>query len=223
MILGIDEAGRGPVIGPMVMAGILINESDEIKLKELEITDSKLVNKKKRKIIYDIITKQFKHQIELITPEQIDDKSKYNLNDLEAITIAKLIYSLKPTIVYADCPSINPKSFNEQLLKILKEMSKDDKDFLIPKIVCEHKADINYISSSAASILAKVKRDEIIEGYKKEYNIDCGSGYPADKYTVEFLKNNINDPKLRKIIRMSWGTSKKLLNPDKEIQNKLIL
>lgn len=220
MILGIDEAGRGPVIGPMVMAGVLIDESYEDKLKEMGITDSKQISKKRREKIYEDLIKDenVKYQIETIEPIDIDTKEErnMNLNDLEAYTIAKLIYDLKPTKVYADCPSINPVSFNQDLLKYIKQHSKDDPEFQLPEIVCEHKADINYISSSAASILAKVKRDKIINSYKEEFEVNTGSGYPSDKFTIQFLKENIENPKYRHIIRMSWGTAKKLLSKDNQ-------
>jgi len=82
-------------------------------------------------------------------------------------------------------------------------------------ISCEHKADVNYISVAAASILAKVTREEEIEGLKKQYG-NMGSGYSHDEATIEFLKKHGKKLSNSGIFRKSWATWKKLFPEAKQ-------
>lgn len=77
------------------------------------------------------------------------------------------------------------------------------------KIISEHKADVKYPIVSAASILAKVVRDQEIEIIKKEIGVDFGSGYAADPITIKFVKAHWEN-KLAQYIRKSWGTIREL-------------
>jgi ribonuclease HII len=81
-----------------------------------------------------------------------------------------------------------------------------EKDKIIAR--CEHKADKNHSIVSAASILAKVTRDEEIEKIKKKYNIECGSGYPADPLCKKFLKEHGDEYAKLGIVRKTWMTWK---------------
>lgn len=202
-IAGFDDAGRGPVIGPMVIAGVLIEDSDEHILKELGAKDSKLLTPKQREILFDNIIKAVKsYHIEIISPKEIDnavDSENSNLNDLEAMHFAKCINELKPDIAIVDCPSTNIKAYTEHLGVYLKTKS---------RLQCEHKADLHHPVVSAASILAKVTRDKEIEKIQKNIKENIGSGYPADPITKEFLKNNWN--KYSEIFRHSWETYRKI-------------
>ncbi len=202
-VLGIDEAGRGPVIGDMVLAGVMIDEKDESKFKDIGVKDSKLILPKRRKVLFKEVKKIAKkfHIIE-ISPKEIDDavfSKEMNLNKLEAVKSAIIINKLKPDKAIVDCPSNNPGSYEEYLRLFLK-----DKDI---KLVVENKADFNYLTVGAASILAKVTRDEGIEKIKKKYG-DIGSGYPSDPNTKEFIKGNFE--KHPEIFRKSWATFKNL-------------
>jgi ribonuclease HII len=82
-LIGIDDAGRGPAIGPMILAGVIINEEEQEKLKKLEVKDSKLLTPKKRKNIGEEIKKKFRFHFEKTSPKEIDESE--NLNTLEAI------------------------------------------------------------------------------------------------------------------------------------------
>lgn len=204
-ILGIDEAGRGPVIGNLVIAGALFNSKDETKLKEIGVKDSKLILKNKRKILFEEIKHIAKgyHVIE-IPPNEIDEavfSKEMNLNKLEAIKAAMIINKLKPDKAIIDCPSNNARGYEGYLKTFLI-----DKDV---KLVVENKADFKYAIVGAASILAKVVRDEGIEQIKKKYGA-IGSGYPADPITKEFIKENFM--KHPEIFRKSWATFKNLQN-----------
>ena len=205
-IIGIDDAGRGPVLGPMTLAGVLIEEKDNCILKEWGAKDSKLLTPIKRKQIKEKIIHQFKHHIEQSEPIEIDEST--NLNYLEAIKTAKIINKLTENLneqvkVIVDCPSVNIKSWTEDVQKLIKKPE-------IVSLSCEHKADVNHPSVSAGSIIAKERREDEVYKLKKEYNIDFGSGYPADPKTKEFIAENFNNPKYKSLIRFSWKTVKKL-------------
>jgi ribonuclease HII len=201
IVCGIDEAGRGPVIGPMVICGVVIDEKDSDKLVKLGVKDSKLLTPQRREELFSkiiSIIKDFK--IEIVSPDKIDtvlNDPYLNLNWLEALVSAKIINQLKPDKVILDCPSPNLKAYSDYVRKEL------DKDCII---VAEHKADVNYPVVSAASILAKVTRDAEIEKIKKKIGVNFGSGYPADPVTKEFLKNNYN--KHPEIFRKTWSSYK---------------
>ncbi|MBC8435076.1 ribonuclease HII [archaeon] len=205
-LIGIDDAGRGPVLGPMILAGILIEESEEPILKELGAKDSKLLLPPKRKILGDKFKKDYSYHIESSTPAEIDESS--NLNDLEAIKAAKIINKLAKETdekiqVIIDCPSVNLETWGDFVKKLV-----EDKERITVKV--EHKADFNHPVVSAASIIAKERREEEMENLRAELGLDFGSGYPADPKTKEFIKKNYNNAEYSNIIRHSWATVKKL-------------
>jgi len=198
-VLGIDEAGRGPIIGPLIIAGVLIDEKESEKLTKGGIKDSKLILKKKREQLFKKIKKDFKYKIIKVEPKEIDDiilNSNHNLNDLEAMKAAEIINELKPDKAIVDCPSPNTSKWNKQLKSML--------DFDI-ELITENKADENYPVVGAASILAKVTRDNEIEKIKKKYG-DVGPGYPSNEITKKFVKENFD--KHPEIFRKSWATFK---------------
>ena len=199
-VCGIDDAGRGPVIGPMVLAGVVLEVKDIPKLKTLGVTDSKLLTPSKRDKMYtEIILIAKKYKIIKIFPKEIDDavlsNGSTNLNWLEAEKMAEIINYLKPENVVIDCPSNNKENFAKFLNSKIKVKT---------NLKCEHKADLNFIEVSAASILAKVTRDKEIELLKEKIGDDFGSGYPADPKTKKFLKDNWD--KYPEIFRKSWSS-----------------
>jgi ribonuclease HII len=181
------------------MAGVLVSEEQEEQLKKLGVKDSKKHTPARRKELFGKIQGiATDFAIEIVTPEQIDaalNDPDNNLNWLEAIYIAKIINKLKPDKVYADCPSNNVEAFTNFVRKNL-----EDKDV---ELVVEHKADENYVSSSAASILAKVTRDREVSKLRKQYG-DFGSGYPSDPRTKRFIEKDNSLP----IFRKTWSTWK---------------
>lgn len=214
LILGIDDAGRGPVIGPMILAGVLIEKSLEPKLKELGVKDSKQLTPKRREDLAEEIKKISKYHIEITTPYEIDHAPEMglNLNNLEAIKAARIINALnngKKIKVILDCPSNNIKTWRDYLMKHIEK-----KDNL--EISCEWKADVNHSSVSAASIIAKTTRDAEIEKIKKIVGVDFGSGYPSDPITKKFLKDYFKKHQKDGIFRESWGTVKDHLSNKKQ-------
>ncbi|HLD42510.1 MAG TPA: ribonuclease HII [Candidatus Nanoarchaeia archaeon] len=203
LICGIDESGRGPVIGPMVIAGVLASEP-EIKLLEgMKVKDSKLLTPKRRSFLYDKIIKSVSgYKIIVLPPKEIDaalESDSLNLNLLEGVNIAAVINELNPDKAYIDCPSNNIEEFKRFVKKNLTVKA---------ELILEHKADVRYPVVSAASILAKVTRDKEVELLKKEIGIDFGSGYATDPITQEFIKKHYNA--YPEIFRKSWETYKSL-------------
>ena len=212
-ILGIDEAGRGPCMGPMIIAGAMINEGEEKLLGEVK--DSKLLKHKLRVELWDSITKIAKYKIIEVSPKEIDEAvdsegNDMNLNWLEAKHQAEIINHFNPDVVIIDCPHPIPKKYEDHIKKLVNK-----KDI---KYVVEHKADFNYPVCSAASIIAKVRREEEMARIQKQYG-DTGPGYPANPLTQKFIKENWQ--KHPEIFRKSWSTFKNIEKANDEKQKKL--
>lgn len=206
-IAGIDEAGRGPVIGPLVIAITVIDEDQEPKLRALGVRDSKLLSPLQRETLYKEIVKFCKYEILIIEPKEIDsavNSDETNLNWLEADKAVLLMNKLKPDKAFIDCPSNNPKAYTAYIQERLKAKT---------KLIVEHKADVTYPIVSAASILAKVTRDDQIRRLKDRFVVDFGSGYPSDPLTQSFLKEHFNEfPFFRK----SWQAWKNAAEAKKQ-------
>ncbi|HLC92394.1 MAG TPA: ribonuclease HII [archaeon] len=214
LIAGIDEAGRGPCIGPLVMAIAVVKKEDEEKLVELGVKDSKMLSVKERERQFPKIKEMLvESHTSHITAEEIDALMKRkSLNEIEAMHAGKLINSLKsrPDVIYIDSPDVVMAEFGKRIEKYVS--------FPV-KIVSEHKADVNYPVVSAASVLAKVERDAEIKKISEEFG-EVGSGYPHDEQTIRFLKNYLlHHSELPKIVRHSWQTISSLKN--EKFQKKL--
>lgn len=198
-ICGIDEAGRGCVIGPLVICGAMIEEDKQENLKNMGVKDSKLLTPLKRERLFDDLQEVVKYEIIIISPSEIDSyvlsETGDNLNWLEAQKSVEIINRLKPEKAILDCPSQNTKAYKEYVTERLLHKKLD--------IKAEHKADFNYPIVAAASILAKVTRDAELAKIKKDVGEDFGSGYMADPKTAAFLKKNWN--KYPSIFRQSWA------------------
>jgi len=219
LIAGIDEAGRGPVIGPMVIACVALpqtNGCDEIFV-ELGVKDSKLLSRKRREELFEeIVGLSTKIAVAYIPPKTIDEwvlKKRYNF--LEAQIISQLLVSIPQIkVAYIDAPS-SPEDFKKKILHYLGPE-------IQLKLIVEKQADKKYPIVSAASIIAKVLRDRIIDKIKSEIGIDFGSGYPSDPKTQQALSSIL---KTRPdIVRRSWKTVRKKNQTDLTLffeENKL--
>lgn len=192
IISGIDEAGRGPVLGPMVISVFSIEKERENEIVLLGVKDSKKITKSKREKIFDkLINKGFKFDFVIITPEEIDS------NSLNKIFLEKVIYftkNINTDEVYLDAPCQGQKC-----LELSNKLS-----FLTgKKIYALNKADEKIPVVSTSSIISKVIRDREIEKLHKIYG-DFGSGYPSDKKTIKWLKRNFKLAKEGKILRNKW-------------------
>jgi len=212
---GIDEAGRGPVLGPMVLCGVCYFKDNLNFLSEIGVKDSKKLSPKKRKEIAEILKNNcHSHKIIIVDAEEIDNREerKISLNKLEELKMAEIINLLRPDEIYIDAADVNEERFGVAIKNLLNYKPK--------KIISRHKGDELYPIVSAASIIAKEKRDAIIEELKFEFG-DFGSGYPSDRKTVEYLQNWAKKKKkFPPFTRKTWDTAKKIFND--EVSNKKI-
>lgn len=218
LISGVDEAGRGPVIGPLVIAGVLFKENDLPKLVNLGVKDSKLLSPQKRETLALQIKKlALKWHIVLLSPAEIDRvvesrRKLHKLNRLEAQAMAKVITVLKPDVVYVDASDVLADRFEEHIAENLS---------FSPKIISEHKADVKYPVVSAASIIAKVERDKVISQLQKKHG-NMGCGYPSDSNTIKFLEDWIRKfGSYPDFVRKSWKTAKRVKSEADSRQKKL--
>lgn len=219
LVAGVDDAGRGSVIGPLVIAGILIDEKDAPKLGELGVKDSKLLSPNRRKALaVEIKRIAKKHAVVKLSPVEIDKvvekgRKLHRLNWLEAQAMAKIIELLKPDIAYVDASDVLEERFKQQILEFLA--------FKV-EVVSEHKADRKYTVVSAASIIAKVERDREIAELKTKYG-DFGCGYPTDPKTLEFLHHCLETFKeYPDFVRKSWKPAKKVKRETDSCQKRLV-
>ena len=208
-ICGIDEAGRGPLIGSLFITGVLVEEKDLEKIKQMGAKDSKLILHKKRIKLAKEIKKISKFKTIQILPTEIDEavdsNDKLNLNWLEANKIVEIINLLKPDRAIIDCPSPNIPAYTNYVRELLKNKKTE--------LIVVHKDDLKYPIVVAASIISKVEREKEVSKLKKKYG-NIGSGYPSDPTTKLFLEKNFE--KHPEIFRKSWAPYKKAINRKKQ-------
>ena len=195
-ILGLDEAGRGCVLGPLVVGGFVATEDQLKAIKATGATDSKALSAKKREALIEPLKALGDHGLRSVSAKAIDGG---NINTLEEEAFASLIEEFKPDRVIIDCP-VHPKGIPNFKARMRKLVSYE------PEWVIEPKADVNYPCVSAASIFAKVTRDGVIAGMG-----DVGSGYPGDPKTLKWLQGFIDAKKpFPPGVRTRWGTIRRL-------------
>ena len=203
MICGVDEAGKGPVLGPLVVAAVAVDNAKDIQ--DLGIKDSKQLTPEKRKELSNLIKNKFSFAIEIIEAERVDEYRRQNkLNDLNREAFEKLISKLDPNVAYVDAADVNEHRFGKQI----KEKLTNEKD---TDVISMHKADAKIDVVAAASIIAKETRENEIRKLKEKIG-DFGSGYPSDERTIKFLKSFYADNgKWPTGTRKSWKTVERIL------------
>jgi len=207
LIAGVDEAGRGPALGPLVLGIATIEKKDEGKLKKLGVKDSKLLTDGERKRQLGKLP-EILHEFNSVHVKagEIDRlRDRQSLNEIEAMRIGYLLNGLKkkPDVVFVDSPDPIAGNFAKRIKKYISFST---------ELRAEHKADTNYLIVGAASIIAKVERDLAIEKLCRRYG-KMGSGYPHDPDTISFLCNWVKkNKKLPPFARKSWETSKNIEN-----------
>ena len=202
-ICGIDDAGRGSMLGPLVIAGISLDKRKLRKLSLLGVKDSKKLSPTSREYLYKkIIEIVDDYYVAKISPRSIDASvKKHCLNGLEAKYMAKVVSKLNPDMSYVDSCDVNPKRFGKEISNLSDNH----------KIKSYHHADSRFVVVSAASILAKVTRDKVIAKLRKNHNL--GSGYPSDSVSVKFVTKyyKINH-EMPSFVRKSWKPILRIMN-----------
>ncbi len=190
MICGVDEAGRGSLIGPMVIAFVCVD--DESKLDFVK-KDSKQLTKKQREFLFDKIKKIANFYVFKIQPNQIDSE---NINRIELKTLKKFVNEYKPSHMYIDLFEPNTRRLEK---------------YVSCPFTAKHKGDEIFPVVRAASIIAKVIRDREIENISKIVG-NFGSGYPSDPITKQFVEAHYT--KIEPYIRKKWKTN---INKEKNL------
>lgn len=210
VIAGVDEAGRGAVIGPMVIAGVSVTQDKEAGLKRMGVRDSKKIAPKRREKLAKAIERIAKDVVVIkVEACKVDSyrKAGVNLNELEKMKMADVLSLLEAGKAYVDSPDVSPERLKEGLER---EIGKGT------ELVVEHGADDSYPVCSAASIVAKVTRDEEVRKLHKKYR-DFGSGYPSDERTTKFLEEYLKKHnKFPDCVRKSWATIKTIKKDHKQ-------
>ncbi|MCP1714729.1 ribonuclease HII [Methanocalculus alkaliphilus] len=201
MICGVDEAGKGAVLGPMVVAAICV--SDLASIGNSGIRDSKSLSPRQRELLFDDLVSSYPYYVVSYLPSAIDAAlAGTTINHLIVEADAACITALSPEIAYLDACDVNAGRFGENVSRSLPFSC---------TVIAEHKADHSYTVVGAASIIAKVTRDRAVEALKEEYGA-IGSGYPSDPATIRFLTDYIREHRSPPpCARRSWKTVSALL------------
>ncbi|MBU4223315.1 MAG: ribonuclease HII [Euryarchaeota archaeon] len=215
MIAGIDEAGKGPVLGPMCVAGLMVDENELERFVKLGVKDSKKLTPKKREAL-SVEIKKLADKIFIleVSPAQIDELRKViTMNEIMVACYVKVLEELKPESAFVDAADVIAERFGENIKKKYSGNL---------NITSEHNADEKYPIVSAASILAKVRRDELVRNLERTVGKEIGSGYPADPKTITFLESWVKEHgKLPDFARSSWETSKNIMEKFRKNQRTI--
>ena len=218
ILCGGDEAGRGAVVGPLVISIVSVKKSSAHMLSEIGVRDSKLLSAKRRNALYGLI-EEIAHEIKVdrIMPTEINEamRNGISLNELEAVHFARLFDSMTGDIstIYLDSPDVVAEKFGIRFsmssvrhTKVAGINVEHGTDTKRTRIMAEHKADARYPVVSAASIIAKVVRDREMKKVEQSLRMHIGSGYPSDHYTISAIKANLRTGVLNGYLREYWST-----------------
>lgn len=203
LICGVDEAGKGAVLGPMVVAGVACRDLSAIAA--LGVRDSKQLTWKRRDDLYDQIRSICTTTVSVLSADEIDHaRETATMNLIVARGHASVISTLAPMVAYVDACDVNADRYRETVTALLDPAASC-------QVIAEHRADSTYPVVAAASIIAKVTRDRLIDALAEEYG-PIGSGYPSDRYTIEYLSDYIGRHHAPPFCaRKSWKTTSNLL------------
>ncbi len=201
-VAGVDEAGKGAVIGSLFVAGVCVDSNSVKYLQRMNLRDSKDLSRKRRELLAMRIQKVGEIWVHEVTAEQIDElREIITMNDVIVRAHARVLHNLHPDCAYIDAADVNAERFGLQV----QEKSG------IARVIAEHNADKNRVLVSAASIIAKVQRDLSIKRLGSALERNIGSGYPSDTVTVTFLRQWLEEhDELPPETRKSWKTVQKL-------------
>lgn len=207
-ILGIDEAGRGALLGPLVVAGVLVEKANLSRLRSMGAADSKAIPRTRRKeLLLRLLPLALGARVRVISPQEID---AHSLTELELSAAAELICTFRPTLVVMDAP-VSPGAiprFQERLVQVLLASG-----HRVPQLSIAPKADRDSPAVGLASILAKVTRDAHVTWLRERFG-DFGWGYPGERAVRDFLREWWETHReLPPICRRRWSTVGKALDP----------
>lgn len=210
MQAGIDEAGRGPVFGPLVVAGVAVE--DPAPLAEMGCRDSKMLSPAKREALDRLLRRDplVRIEVRVIPAEVLDaERQRWTLNDIEVERFRDIALALTPTHLFVDAADVDAGRFGRAVSRGLPRGT---------KVISEHRADDTYPIVGAASIVAKVARDaavaQLARRLERKLEMPLGSGYASDERTQLFLRAwHAKFGDLPEGTRRSWAPMRELLAP----------
>ncbi|MEM4699736.1 MAG: ribonuclease HII [Candidatus Nezhaarchaeales archaeon] len=199
MRVGVDEAGRGCVVGPLFVAAAAFTEEGLERLREAGVRDSKRLSRRRREELEGLIRREAAFLgLRRVDPWVIDSR---NINEAEVEAVASLLSELRGRLEGAEVEAVTVDLFGreEELRDLINKAFPGAEARLV------HGADALFTECSAASIIAKVERDRFIDWLKRAYG-DFGSGYSSDPRTVEWLAAAAASGRLPPWVRRSWRT-----------------
>ena len=206
-LLGIDEAGRGCVLGPMVYGACLIGEADESVLRELGARDSKKLSATKRATVRAAVeARALAWDVVRLEPAQLDGES---LNELGSRTIVDLAVKHRPTVLVLDAP-VPPRGIERWVASLTERL--EARGVRGMEIVAENGADDRWPCCSAASLFAKTDRDAILAELEASAGARLGSGYPSDPKTRAWLQAVYDETgDFPPFVRRKWETVRRIV------------
>ncbi len=202
--IGTDEAGKGPVLGPMVAAAVRADPAD---LPD-GIDDSKRLAPETRDRLAGALadSEDVAVGLAVVSTDRIDDpETDMNTLTVEAQASAVAAVASDGDAVHADAGDVSESRFARRVGEAVGRAGVD------ADVTATHGADEDDPLVGAASVVAKVERDRRIDRLAEEYG-DVGSGYPGDATTREFLRRYVGDHgTLPACARASWQTCADLL------------
>jgi ribonuclease HII len=201
-ILGLDEAGRGSVLGPLVVGGFLMDESRLPALAALGVKDSKLLTPQGRNEVFSGLAAIGERVHVKIPPRTVDRwVARNGLNELEAQAFGRLVRTTQPDVTYVDACDPVAWRFGGRV----RRWARTDRP-----IVAQHHADRDLLVVGAASVVAKVHRDRAIASLARRLGQEIGTGYPCDARTIAHVRSVLADGAAPEWVRHSWATTERL-------------
>ncbi|EMA08388.1 ribonuclease HII [Haloferax denitrificans] len=204
MHVGVDEAGKGPVLGPMVAAAV---RADPDALPE-GIADSKRLSPERRAELAAKLRERDDVEVGVafVEPETIDDpETDMNLLTVRAQVEAAAEVAVDADELVCDAGDVSESRFGRRVREGVAEAG------VSVEVHAQHRADDEHAIVGAASIVAKVERDRRVEALAAEYG-EVGSGYPSDGTTRKFLREYVREHGiLPDCARKSWSTCADLM------------
>ena len=206
--IGVDEAGRGPAIGPMVVCAISIPIGDRGILTEIGVDDSKNLTRQRRESIHSEIidiseSRGWKIGVINCDAERIDLwMESGTLNSLEVLAFSDAIEEVAENSleysIFLDACDVDAERFGRNVSSSLTNKGIDW------KIFSKHRMDSDDVVTGAASIIAKVNRDWAMDKLSQELGIDLGSGYPSDPKSKTAIEDLCRKDLLPDCLRRKW-------------------
>lgn len=204
--IGVDEAGKGPVLGPMIAAAVRIDDEADLPA---DVADSKRLSESKRESLAAELRESpaVDTAVGVITTDEIDAPE----TDMNGLTVTAQVRALGDVAgdgdrALVDAGDVSESRFGRRVQEGVVESGVDI------DVTAEHGADDDSRLVGAASVVAKVERDRRIAAINEEYDAAVGSGYPSDPTTRQFLADYVDHHgELPACARASWATAEDVL------------